>query len=268
MSTLKITILGCGSSGGVPRVGFGWGDCDPNEPRNRRRRCALLVERIAANGDRTRVLIDAGPDLREQLLSVNCHTLDAVLLTHDHADHLHGIDDLRGIVLRNRKRLPVYMDQRTSVGALKRFGYAFHAPADSDYPPIFNQCELVADCPVTIEGAGGTIDFLPFDVHHGSIDALGFRIGDLAYTPDLHDIPPQSFPALQGLDLWIVDTLRYKKHVSHFNLEDALLWIERFEPRRALLTNMHHDLDYATLCKELPDHIRPAYDGLEIDYAL
>lgn len=268
MSKIRITILGCGSSGGVPRVGFGWGDCDPNEPRNRRRRCALLVERVAADGACTSVLIDAGPDLREQLLSVNCHSLDAVLLTHDHADHLHGIDDLRGIVLRNRERLPVYMDQRTSVGVFMRFGYAFNAAPDSDYPPIFTHHELFAKRPVTIRGKGGPIDFLPFDVHHGKMDALGFRIGDVAYTPDLHDIPQESFDALAGLDLWIVDTLRYKKHVSHFNLDDALLWIDRFAPQRALLTNLHHDLDYATLSAQLPDTVRPAYDGLEIEFAV
>ena len=159
MSKIKITILGCGSSGGVPRVGFGWGDCDPNEPRNRRRRCALLVERIAEDGASTSVLIDAGPDLREQLLSVNCHTLDAVLLTHDHADHVHGIDDLRGIVLRQRARLPVYMDQRTSVGVFQRFGYAFHAAPQSDYPAIFRHCDLIADHPVVIQGKGGSISF-------------------------------------------------------------------------------------------------------------
>ena len=268
MTQIKITILGCGSSGGVPRVGIGWGDCDPNEPRNRRRRCALLVERLSEDGGRTAVLIDAGPDLREQLLSVNCHTLDAVLLTHDHADHLHGIDDLRGIVLRNRHRLPVYMDQRTSEGVLMRFRYAFYAEEGSGYPPIFSHHELVAGHITTIHGKGGPIDFLPFDVHHGSMDALGFRIGDVAYTPDVHDIPPVSFSALQGLDVWIIDALRYTKHVSHFNLDDALLWIERLEPKRALLTNMHHDLDYATLCNTLPDSIRPAYDGLEISYSV
>ena len=264
MSKIRVTILGCGSSGGVPRVGFGWGDCDPNEPRNRRRRCALLVERIAEEGHRTAVLIDAGPDLREQLLSVNCHHLDAVLLTHDHADHVHGIDDLRGIVLSNRERLPVYMDTRTSIGLLGRFGYAFHAAENSDYPPIFTHCEIVAGQKLTINGAGGALDFLPFDVHHGRVDALGFRIGDLAYTPDVHDIPTASFAALEGLDVWIVDALRHKKHVSHFNLEDALLWIARLQPEKAILTNLHHDMDYAALCKTLPDHIRPAYDGLEI----
>ena len=266
MSTIKITILGCGSSGGVPRVGFGWGDCDPNEPRNRRRRCALLVERIAKEGRRTAVLIDAGADLRDQLLSVNCHTLDALLLTHDHADHVHGIDDLRGIVLRNRQRLSVYMDQRTSVGVLGRFGYAFHAAEKSDYPPIFTHCDIISGQMLTINGAGGALDFLPFDVHHGRVDALGFRVGNLAYTPDVHDIPSASLPALQGLDVWIVDALRHQEHISHFNLEGALAWIARLMPKKALLTNLHHDLDYATLCADLPDHIRPAHDGLEIEF--
>ena len=265
MSKLKITILGCGSSGGVPRVGFGWGDCDPNEPRNRRRRCALLVAQIADHGGRTSVLIDAGPDLREQLLSVNCHHLDAVLLTHDHADHVHGIDDLRGIVLRHRARLNVYMDRRTSIGVLSRFGYAFHAPANSDYPPIFTQCDIIAGEKLTIHGAGGALDFLPFDVHHGHIDALGFRIGPVAYTPDVHDIPASSLAALEGLDVWIIDALRHSKHLSHFNLDEALEWIERMQPRQGILTNMHHDMDYADLCQRLPDHIRPAHDGFEIE---
>jgi phosphoribosyl 1,2-cyclic phosphate phosphodiesterase len=264
MSTLKITILGCGSSGGVPRVGIGWGECDPNEPRNRRRRCALLVERFSPEGGRTAVLIDAGPDLREQLLSVNCHHLDAVLLTHDHADHVHGIDDLRGIVLKNRKRLAVYMDMRTSTAVLKRFGYAFYASEHSDYPPIFTHHDIVSRAHLSINGEGGTIDFLPFDVHHGQNDALGFRIADIAYTPDLHDIPQESFAALEDLDCWIVDALRYQKHVSHFNLEDALLWIDRLKPHQAILTNLHLDMDYNRLCAILPESIRPAYDGLEI----
>ena len=268
MSSVKITILGCGSSGGVPRVGFGWGDCDPNEPRNRRRRCSLLVERHSAQGGRTTVLIDAGPDLREQLLSVNCHHLDAVLLTHDHADHLHGIDDLRGIVIRNRRRLPIYMDHRTSQGVLSRFHYAFHAQAGSDYPPIFDHCMITAGETLTLSGQGGDLDFYPFDVHHGQIDALGFRIGDLAYTPDVHDIPAQSVKALHHLQVWIVDALRHQKHSSHFNLTDALHWIERIKPRAAYLTNLHHDMDYATLCATLPDSIRPAHDGLEIDLSL
>lgn len=256
-------MLGCGSSGGVPRVGQGWGACDPEEPRNRRRRCSVLVERTGEGG-KTTLLVDTSPDLRDQLLGAGIKHLDAVLMTHDHADHTHGIDDLRPLVMMSRKRIPVHADAVTTTTLASRFGYCFAAAAGSDYPPILDLAELDAGQPVSIHGAGGTIEALPFRVRHGKTDALGLRFDNTAYTPDLNDVYPESMAALQGLDLWIVDALRPTPHPTHFSLQDALDWIERMQPKRAILTNLHTDLDYGTLTHTLPSHIVPAYDGMVV----
>lgn len=265
--TATLTILGCGSSGGVPRVGQGWGRCDPNQPRNRRRRCSVLVERKSENGN-TAVLIDTSPDLRDQLLSVGTTDLDAVLLTHDHADHVHGIDDVRPLTILHRKRIPFWMDEATSRGVIDRFGYCFRSPAGSNYPPILSEHRLRHYEPVTITGAGGDVTALPIPLHHGEIDALGFRFGDTAYTPDVKAIPPDSVEHLRGLDLWIIDALRPTPHPSHFSLQEALDWIDALKPARAILTNLHTDLDYDRLASELPSHIVPAYDGMVVPLAL
>ena len=261
MAELRLTILGCGSSGGVPRLGGLWGACDPNNPKNARRRCSLLVERVTEQGT-TRVLIDTSPDMRAQLLDANVGNLDAVLFTHSHADHVHGIDDLRMIVFNQRKRLPIYADRQTLDALTARFGYAFVQPPGSDYPPILDMHRL--DGPLNIDGAGGSIPFTPFEVQHGRIDALGFRIANAAYLPDVSDIPDAAWTTLQDLDLWILDALRYKPHPSHSHVAQSLEWIERAAPARAVLTNMHIDIDYATLKAETPAHITPAYDGLVI----
>jgi phosphoribosyl 1,2-cyclic phosphate phosphodiesterase len=260
--TLRATILGCGSSGGVPRIGNDWGDCDPAEPRNRRLRCSLLLERIGPDGV-TRVLIDTSPDMRAQLLAAGVPGLDAVVYTHSHADHVHGIDDLRQIVFNTRKRLPVWADGPTQDALMSRFGYAFAQPAGSPYPPILDLFTI--EDVFTIDGPGGPVTLTPFRVNHGSMDALGFRVGNLAYLPDAVRIPPESWDALQGLDCWIVDALRRKPHPTHAHLEMTLDWIARVAPRRAVLTNMHVDLDYATLCAELPGHVTPAFDGMVIE---
>jgi phosphoribosyl 1,2-cyclic phosphate phosphodiesterase len=262
--TLTFTILGCASSGGVPRPALGWGVCDPDNPKNRRRRCSLLVERRSEAGV-TRVLIDTGPDLREQLIDAKVDWLDAVLYTHEHADHTHGIDDLRGVFLKNRRRVEVYADDATSRMLTTRFAYCFIQPAGSEYPPILNLHELRAGRAVTIDGKGGPITALPFAQDHGDVISLGFRIGGLAYSSDLHDLPEASIPALAGLDVWIVDALRYTPHPSHFSVSDALAWIERIKPRRAVLTNMHTDLDYEALRAKLPEGVVPAYDGMRIE---
>ncbi|HEY2226126.1 MAG TPA: MBL fold metallo-hydrolase [Xanthobacteraceae bacterium] len=264
--TLTFTILGCGSSGGVPRPAIGWGECDPANPRNRRRRCSLLVERRGQNGGRTRVLIDTSPDLREQLLDADVDWLDGVLFTHEHADHTHGIDDLRGLFLRHRRRVDCYLDEPTYRVLYFRFGYCFVTPPGSNYPPILNEHRISAGHPVTIHGSGGPITALPFLQDHGDIPSLGFRFGDVAYSSDLRDLPPDSIAALAGLDLWIVDALRYRPHPSHFSVAEALDWIERVAPRRAILTNMHIDLDFEELRRRLPPHVEPAYDGLKIEF--
>jgi len=261
----RFTILGCGSSGGVPRLGGDWGDCDPANPKNRRRRCSMLVERLGTEGV-TRVLIDTAPDMRDQLLDAGVGTLDAVAYTHSHADHTHGIDDLRQIVFNLRRRLPVWADGATQSALIDRFGYAFVQPADSPYPPILD-LHTIHDAPFTIDGAGGPVTLTPFRADHGSIEALGFRIGGLAYLPDAVKIPEDSWPVLAGLQVFVVDALRRKPHPTHAHLALALDWIARAAPARAVLTNMHLDLDHATLCAELPAHITPAHDGMQIELA-
>ena len=261
--SLTATILGCGSSGGVPRPALGWGDCDPTNPKNRRRRTSLLVERRGPRGI-TRVLVDTSPDLREQLIDAEVDWLDGVLFTHAHADHTHGIDDLRALVLHKRRRIEVYLDSVTSQLMRLRFDYCFSTPPGSSYPPILNEHRLVAGEPVTIDGEGGPIEALPILQQHGDIPSLGFRFDGLGYSCDLSDLPADSVSALQGLDIWILDALRYKPHPSHLSLDQALRWIERLRPRRAVLTNLHADLDYEVLRKELPSHVEPAYDGIRL----
>ncbi len=262
--TLRVTILGCGSSGGVPRIGGDWGVCDPGNPKNRRQRCSILVERVTAK-DRTTVLVDTTPDMRNQLLAAGVGTLDGVLYTHEHADHIHGIDDLRAISYARRARIDIYGDERTLDKLRRRFGYCFSTPAGSSYPPIVSPTAITPFVPVTIKGPGGDIAALPFTQHHGDLDSLGFRFGGLAYSSDVKDIPPESVECLQDLDVWIVDALRPSEHPTHFSLDDALGWIERLRPRRAVLTNMHIDLDYETLRRTLPGPVEPAYDGMRID---
>jgi phosphoribosyl 1,2-cyclic phosphate phosphodiesterase len=264
MAQLTFTILGCGSSGGVPRIGNQWGDCDPANPKNRRTRCSLLVERQSSDGI-TRVLIDTSPDMREQLLRTGVASLDAVIYTHNHADHVHGIDDLRQIVIHNRRRLPVWADPPTQESLFARFGYAFVQPAGSSYPPICDMHTIKG--PFTISGQGGEIELIPVRVEHGDIEALGFRIADVCYLPDVSAIPHDALSQLADLDVWILDALRRKPHPSHFHLERALDWIARLRPRRAILTNMHNDLDHADVEAETPDNVSAAYDGMVITSA-
>jgi phosphoribosyl 1,2-cyclic phosphate phosphodiesterase len=262
--TLRFTILGCGSSGGVPLPGTGWGDCNPHNPKNRRRRTSLLVERRNAVGV-TRVLVDTSPDLRDQLLDAGVDGIDAVFYTHEHADHTHGIDDLRGLFIHRRKRVPVYLDDHTSRIMHHRFGYCFAAPPGSEYPPIVRAHRLIAGEAVTIEGPGGPITTLPILQEHGDISSLGYRFGRLAYSCDLIRLPPESMTALAGLDVWIVDALRYRPHPTHLCVDETLALIETLKPRRAILTNMHTDLDYDELSTRLPPHVEPAYDGLSVE---
>lgn len=259
--TLKLTILGCGSSAGVPRIGGDWGACDPANPKNRRRRCSVLLQQTTPTGT-TRVLIDTSPDMREQMLDAQVPALDGVWYTHEHADHTHGIDELRAFYLQHRKRIPIWADRPTSDMLKTRFAYCFSSPEGSDYPPIVALHDITDI--LRTDGAGGVIDAMAIPVRHGNINALGFRIGNVAYMPDVNDIGAAAEAKLQGLDVWIIDALRRSPHPSHFSLAETLAWIERVKPKQAILTNLHIDMDYETLCLELPPHIRPAYDGMAI----
>lgn len=259
------SILGCGSSGGVPRIGGKWGQCDPSNPKNNRKRCSLLVEQTSADGSTT-VLIDTAPEMRLQLIDAGIGAIDAVIYTHSHADHVHGIDDLRQIALNTEKRVPVWADNKTGKDLLRRFDYAFKQAKNSPYPPVLKMNFFNDNIEIT--GKGGAINFTPIRVIHGSADAFGFRVGDIAYIPDVSEIPAESWAQLKGLSYWIIDALRYAPHPSHTHVEQTLKWIEHIAPKHAILTNMHLDLDYETLRKTLPSHISPAYDGLKIDITL
>ncbi len=263
------TIMGCGSSGGVPRIGGHWGICDPNNPKNRRSRCSLLIEGYSSgSSEPTRIIVDTGCDLREQLLAAEVDRVEAVLYTHEHADHTHGIDDLRVLALLNRKRVDVYFSQEAANRIVPSFAYCFTAPPNSGYPPILNQHIIEAGEPLTIDGPGGAITVHPFRQDHGEIFSLGFRIHNFAYSCDLSGIPEESYPAVSGLDFWVLDALRPAPHPSHLSLSEALEHVERFRPRHAVLTNLHIDLDYAQTDAMTPDHVRPAYDGLQVDVVL
>jgi len=263
---ITATILGCGSSGGVPRVGNIWGDCDPGNPRNRRRRCSLLLTGTRADSNEpTQVLIDTGCDLREQLLEAQVTQLDAVLYTHEHADHTHGIDDLRVLALNSQKRVDVYCSRATSERLQQSFGYCFTAPAGSPYPPILNAHHFEAGDEVEIDGPGGCIRVSAFAQEHGSIISLGFKTGKFAYSCDLSGLPQSSLSAVSDLDVWVLDALRPTPHPSHLSLPEALALVERLKPRQTVLTNMHIDMDYAHVEATTPAYVTPAYDGMVID---
>lgn len=271
---LHIRVLGCGSSGGVPRVGNDWGECDPSEPRNRRSRCSLLVRaRETDSTEETIVLIDTAPDLREQLLAARIARIDAVLFTHPHADQAHGLDDLRALAIRHRRRIPTYMDTPTADALLPRFDYCFQGARG--YPAILDaHVGLQPGQAVSLLGPGGTIVAIPHLQDHGDIPSLGFRIGGLGYCNDVVRLPDESLETLYGLEVLMVDALRRTPHPTHASLSQALAWIDLLKPRHAILTNLHVDLDYRSLLSELPADVEPAYDGMEfsvtshnIDYA-
>ena len=249
---MRVTVLGCGTSGGVPRIGNVWGVCDPSEPRNRRRRSSILVQSEA-----TTLLVDTTPDMREQCLGIDLRHLDAVLYTHDHSDHVNGIDDLRGFTLLQGERVPVYANADTLRGLEKRFGYIFST--SKNYPAIATANTIAG--PFTV----GDIDVVPFQQIHGTMGSLGFRFGSFAYSTDVSELPEASCEMLQDLDVWIVDALRPKPHPTHTHLARTLGWIENLRPKRAILTHMTWDMDYQTLCRELPDGVEPAYDGQVIE---
>jgi phosphoribosyl 1,2-cyclic phosphate phosphodiesterase len=225
----------------------------------------LLIERFDDGEMPTTVLVDTGPDVRAQLLAADIRHVDGVIYTHPHADHIHGIDDLRALWQASRRLVDIYADGQTMVRLEEGFAYCFRSPEGSLYPPILKHHPIAAGSALTIVGAGGPIEILPFRQIHGDIDSLGFRIGGLAYSCDISDLPEDSVPMLDGLDLWIVDALRYQPHPSHFHVGQTLAWVDRIQPRRAVLTHMHTDLDYRRLKAELPSHVEPAYDGMQID---
>lgn len=266
---LSIRILGCGTSGGVPRVGGPdgqghWGKCNPNNPKNRRGRCSVLLQRHGRAGT-TNVLVDASPDVRQQLLDAQVGLLDALVFTHEHADHTHGIDDLRVVVGNKRERLKTYMDKRTSDILLSRFDYCFIQPEGSLYSPILEPHLVSAGKDTQIDGEGGPIAVLPFEVEHGRIMSLGLRVADAVYLPDVSHIPEPAYAFLEGLDLLIIDGFRHAPaHATHFVVSDALRVIDRVAPKRAVITNLHTDLDYDELAAFLPAGVEPAYDGLTI----
>ena len=267
MTNARMILLGTGSSGGVPRVGGDWGACDPAEPKNRRLRCSALVERRNEAGAVTRILIDTSPDLREQLLAATVTHLDAVVYTHDHADQAHGIDDVRALAIRRRAQIPAYFDPGTRARLESRFHYIFHGAGG--YPPILApQPAFQPFKRFVINGAGGPVEFLPVDMEHGRIRCMGFRIGDVAYCNDVNGLPDRSLDALKDLNTLIIDALRYTPHPSHAHLELTLSWIGTLKPRRAILTNLHIDMDYQTLARDLPAGVEPAYDGMEIGFSL
>jgi phosphoribosyl 1,2-cyclic phosphate phosphodiesterase len=262
----RFTILGCSSSPGVPRISGDWGACDPRNPRNRRTRAAFLIEQISPDGGITTVVIDTGPDFREQMIKAGVASIDAVLYTHPHADHIHGIDDLRGYFHNSHRRIPIHADQFTMDRIREAFRYCLETPPGSNYPPIVDPVIIESlDRGFAVDGPGGPIRFLPHLQRHGDIHSLGFRIGDVAYCSDISDFPPETVGKLQNLDVLIIDALQYKFHPSHLSLEQSLGWIEALKPRRAILTHMHTPLDYDTVMAETPDHIEPAYDQMHFE---
>jgi phosphoribosyl 1,2-cyclic phosphate phosphodiesterase len=252
---VKLRILGCGTSFGVPRIGNDWGKCDPAEPRNRRRRVSILVEH-----EDVRVLVDTGPDLREQLLDADVHRLDAVIWTHDHADHTHGIDDLRALVVGRNAPIRGYAREKTLDSLRTRFAYAFEGA--NGYSSVI-QGAVMPDR-LTIGG----IEIRAVDQPHGSITSAGLRFEaggrSIGYATDCHEMTEEMAAMFDRLDVWVVDALRRKPHPSHPHVDRALDWVSKVRPSRSILTHMDNSLDYQTLLAELPETVEPGYDGLEI----
>ncbi len=260
------TLLGTGSSGGVPRVGGQWGNCDPLNTKNRRRRCALLVEKERSTDARTVMLVDAGADCREQLLSAGIKTLDGVLLTHPHADHIFGLDDLRQLAIMLKRSIDVHMDSSTALHVLKAYAYCFSQTPGSSYPSFCNEITINHETSFSVEGPGDPISIKPLVAEHGDIHALGFRIDDVVYLPDMKRIThKKSLDTLRNTRVLVVDALRYNSHPAHMSVDEALQFIEYVKPERAILTNMHSDLDYETLKKQLPNNVEPGFDGMQFE---
>lgn len=261
---MRVIVLGSGSSGGVPLVGGAdgegfWGDCDPHEPKNRRKRASVLIE-----VDGIRLLIDTGPDLRQQLLDNRITTVDAILYTHNHADHLHGIDEVRSLNYHGQQAIPAYTDAYYVEKISETFPYIFLNPATAHnfYKPAIDFHTITPPTPFAINGA--TVQ--PFYQDHGFVRSIGYRIGNFAYSTDVKAFPAESEPYLYGLDLWVVAAVqRGKPHNTHAHLELVLEWVDKYRPRRTVLTHMNNTMDYQTLLRELPAHILPGYDGMVME---
>jgi len=264
--SLEIVILGCGSSGGVPRGDGDWGVCDPAEPRNRRSRCSMLARRRGPGGE-TNILIDTSPDLRSQALAARLTSVTAVLYTHDHADQTHGVDDLRVFALRARRRIPAWMDAPTRHALYERFRYIFESV--ENYPTIVDALDLPPHGERwSIDGPGGAIPVVTFDQAHGPIRSVGYRLGPVAYSSDVSDLDQAALDAVRGSALWIVDALRLTPHPTHAHLDRTLEWIAAADVQRAVLTNLHIDMDYETLKSIVPSNVEVAFDGWNAELAL
>lgn len=252
---MKVRLLGCGTSSGVPRIGNDWGACDPSEPKNRRRRVSILVE----EGD-TRVLVDTSPDLREQLLDAGVARIDAVIWTHDHADHCHGIDDLRQVYHATRQPVPGYARQETLDTLRQRFDYAFEGK--EGYPSIVDPRLLGRQL------ALGGLGITTVDQPHGPITSVGIRFDahgrSIGYSTDFNGLTDDMISLFEGVDLWIVDALRARPHPTHPHLEMVIKWVEELRVRHAILTHMDHSMDYRQLRDTLPPNVEPGFDGLEV----
>jgi phosphoribosyl 1,2-cyclic phosphate phosphodiesterase len=250
---MKITILGCGASGGVPLITGDWGSCNPNNPKNRRRRASILIQTKGKN-----ILIDTSPDLRMQLLDAGVHNIDLVLITHDHADHVGGLDDLRQIYAKYRQQIPLYADQGTMSRLRQAYRYAL-VTMDSLYPAFLEGREL--EEVIDFDG----IQIIPYLQYHGHRSSFGFRIGDFAYSTDLIELPEESYDVLKGVNTWVVDCLRDEPHISHANVEQTLKMISKVRPAHAILTHMTHHLDYDDINSRTPENVIPAFDGMVLE---
>lgn len=257
MHSITLTILGCGSSAGVPMIGCECKVCRSTDPRNQRTRVSVLIEQHGQ-----RLLVDASPDIRQHCLRHDIRTIDALLFTHAHADHCHGIDDMRPLNHHGGAAIPAYGDPVAMEEILRRFDYAFREPIPEFgwFRPalIPHIIDTQSWQPIEV----GAMKIQPFPQLHGKLMTMGLRVGDVAYSTDVNHLPEEAFEHLQDLDLWVVDCLRYDPSPTHAHLEMTLNWIKQIKPKRAVLTHMSHDFDYERFCAELPENVEPAYDGM------